>query len=134
MCIINGFLKYTQPKNNVCFDKRTKGFTGVLRKSSVCPDFYNKRQNFSVIRLTHFLLKKHWIHTLYSRCVHLLRKISSTSPTYLKSTLYINSEYLALFCALLIDHFELKTKVSVRHFEMARPVITRYFGIIFLHK
>lgn len=126
--------KYIRPTNNVCFYKRTKGSAAVLRKSSARPDFSKKRQKISVIRLTHFLLKKHWIPKLYSICVHLLRNIDPTSPTYLKSTLYINSEYLALFCALLIDHFELKTKMSVRNFEMARPVITRYFGIIFLHK
>lgn len=114
MCIINGFSKYIRPTNNVCFDKRTKAFTGVLRKSFVCIDFYNKRQNFSVIRLTEFVFKKHQlIPKLYWRCVYLLRKISSTSPTYFKSTLCINSEYLSSFSALLIDHFELKTKMSV---------------------
>lgn len=105
--------KYVRPTNNVCFYKRTKGSAAVLRKSSACPDFCKKRQKISVIRLTHFLLKKHWIPKLYWRCVHLLRKISLTSPTYLKSTLCINSEYLSLFRALLIDHFELKTKMSV---------------------
>lgn len=54
-----------------------------------------------------------------------------TPYTYTKSTLYINSEYLALFCALLIDHFELKTKISVRNFETAGPVITRYLALYF---
>lgn len=97
----------------------------------MCIDFYNKYQNFFVIRLTEFLLKKHRIPKLYSICVHLLRNIDPTSPTYLKSTLYINSEYLALFCALLIDHFELKTKMSVRNFETAGPVITRYLALYF---
>lgn len=123
--------KYIRPTNNVCFYKRTKGSAAVLRKSSACPDFCNKRQKISVIRLTHFLLKKHWIPKLYSIWVHLLRNIDPTSPTYLKSTLYINSEYLALFCALLIDHFELKTKISVRNFETAGPVITRYLALYF---
>lgn len=74
--------KYIRTTNNVCFYKRTKGFAAVLRKSSACPDFCNKRQKISVIRLTHFLLKKHWIPKLCSICVHLPRNIDQTSPTY----------------------------------------------------